>query len=324
MLISKLKYYLEIALKFITLSITKKSSVLDSAGAAHCMRGFDFYSPRKFLSVLVDSGTKYKNIHGGYPRLTHPTYFNEKLFYKKFFGNVKIPESGNKLLTSSFIPESVAADISCPKIIWHSPIAVLPDNSDIPAGHYYLKANHGSDMFAKVKYPMTAEEKRNLELKCLSWLNNDFGFWSGEWWYCVFQKEILLEVSISEDRNSIAIGFYIFHGVIKFIALNKKKDDQAEITWLDEQLKPTTYQSLSYPRVSDFEFLGDLKRLKRNVIEIAGKNDFVRVDVLLGDDGLYYLGEVTFSPGNALSVRPQELEEYLGSAWDLNPMAKND
>lgn len=310
-----MKAYLYIILQLIQIYFSKNRSLFTKVRAEGYSRGVDFYNPLRLLSTLVNSGIEYKRIHGQYPNLVNPKYFNEKIFYKKFFCKFKIPESGNKLLTHFFIPASLKNRIYCPEIVWHSPIPKLPANCDVPAGHYYLKASHGSDMFAKVKYPLTGEEVFQLETKCSRWLENKYGFWTGEWWYCTFQKEILLEKSISNEKNSVAIGFYVFKGVVKFIILNKKVDDISEITWLDENFNPTTYQSPHYNRVSNFSLVGDMKKLKYDVIEVAGDNDFVRVDLLLGDDGKYYLGEMTFSPGNALSVRPDTLEIYLGSAW---------
>ncbi len=283
-----------------------------------CMRGIDFYRPREFFGVLTDAFIKYKNVHGIYPNLIQPNGFNEKIFYKKFFGEFKIPESGNKLLTTSFIPFSIANDITVPEVVWRSKSHFLPENENVEPGYYYLKASHGSDMFKKIEYPINKDKRKLLEIESESWLKNNFGFWSGEWWYCVFEKEIFLEKSISKNSNSVAIGFYVFDKKIKFISLNKKTEDITEITWLNDDFEPLSYQSQSYSRVSNFDVNFDVEKLKSMVVEISGEHDFVRVDILLGDDGVFYLGEMTFSPGNALSVRPQELEKYLGDSWILD------
>ena len=49
--------------------------------------------------------------------------------------------------------------------------------------------------------------------------------------------------------------------------------------------------------------------------KISKQYIFVRVDFILTEDGEIILGELTFSPGNGLSKRPEGIDEYLGSFW---------
>ena len=105
---SNFKDYLQIFKQLIKISISKNSPLFKQKAEEGYMRGTDFYKPTRFLSALVNAGVKCKSTHGKYPDLVDPTDFSEKLFYRKFFGKFEIPESGNKLLTYSFIPESVA------------------------------------------------------------------------------------------------------------------------------------------------------------------------------------------------------------------------
>lgn len=310
-----MRTYIYIFLQIIGIAFTRNSPLFRWNMKPGFMRGIDYYSPARFISVMANAANEYKKTHGKYPNLIKPRRFNEKIFYRKFFDIFKIPESGNKLLTATFIPESLKNDVQCPEIVWHSTTPKLPDNKDIPEGYYYLKANHGSSMFTKVKFPLSQTERDALEKESSVWLKNEFGFWDGEWWYCAFEKEILLEKSVSKNRDSVAIGLYIFNGTIRFVILNKKTEGGDEINWLDENFNLYQVQSSQYPRINDFQLSEDLSLLKDIATSIAGNHDFVRIDLLMGDDEKYYLGEVTFSPGNALTVRPDELEDYLGRCW---------
>src|SRR5262249_32385536 len=147
------------------------------------LRGIDFYKGVKLISTIAFAMYRYRRFHGLYPNLLKPKYFDEKLFKSKFFTELKVPESGNKLLTSSFIPADWKTSISVAKIVWHSPTAKLPRNNEIKSGYYFLKASHGCGMFKT----LTEDEFICLEKICEKWLENDYGLTTGEWWYNTFE-----------------------------------------------------------------------------------------------------------------------------------------
>jgi hypothetical protein len=66
------------------------------------LRGIDFYERRHSLTkALAIALLIFREAHGTFPDLVQPTTFTEKLIWSAFFSEFKIPESGNKLLTSS-------------------------------------------------------------------------------------------------------------------------------------------------------------------------------------------------------------------------------
>lgn len=283
------------------------------------LRGIDFYEGSSLISTLAFAMYDYRQRHGVYPNLLKPRYFDEKLFKSKFFMEMKVPESGNKLLTSSFIPGDLRNSISVAKVIWHSPIAKLPRNNEVMPGDYLLKANHGAGMFKKIRYPLREDELVSLEDTCEKWLRNKFGLTTGEWWYSTFQKEILIEEQVgrSED-NAISWHFYTFDGIIGLIVAHRK----FESDWLGEfSLFDEHFEILAYPKVrrpvKDICLTQDTKnQLRRYASLIGSQFRFVRVDFLVDDNQKIYLGELTFCPGNAINLfLTDELQAYLGSLW---------
>ena len=168
-------------------------SPFNKAPRSGYLRGIDFYKGWRLIHALALAMYFFRQSHGFYPNLLRPVYFDEKLFKLKFFTELKTPESGNKLLTSKFIPAELKASIGVAKIIWHSPMARLPRNDEIVPGAYFLKASHGAGMFKKIRYPLREDELVYLEWLCQEWLKNSYGVTTGEWWYSTFQKEILIE-----------------------------------------------------------------------------------------------------------------------------------
>src|SRR5690242_20689891 len=81
-----------------------KNSPLAAGCEAGYMRGIDFYSQTDLPLAMANSMTLFFGAHGYFPNLMSPRGFNEKIVWSKFFIPFKIPESGNKLLTATFIP----------------------------------------------------------------------------------------------------------------------------------------------------------------------------------------------------------------------------
>ena len=312
--LSKVTAYVETFKQIVLIKLSNTSPYKKSARTGN-LRGIDFYAPLNFYSVLANAMLNYKKTHGVYPNLVKPRGFSEKVFWFKFFGEVKIPETGNKLLTAYFIPENMRHLISCPKIVWHAKQANLPKNDEIPAGSYYLKASHGSNMFKKIQYPLTDQERAVLELTCHQWLAYPYGIETGEWWYNSFEKEILIEKNVSPDDASIAWGFFVFSGEIGFVIMVKKTDTATKVNWLDKNLAMLPYQEDDCVRVGDYQLPSNIEYVKNLCCQIGQSFNFVRIDLLMDANEKYYLGEMTFSPGNAMTLRPAEMEAFLGNLW---------
>lgn len=316
--LSKVPAYIEtfkqLIWQLICIKLSNTSPYKKSARTGY-LRGIDFYAPRNFYSVLAIAMHHYKKAHGVYPNLVSPQGFSEKLFWFKFFGEVKVPETGNKLLTERFIPDHMRHLISCPQIVWHAKQATLPKNDEIPAGSYYLKANHGSNMVEKLQYPLNNQERAVLESACHQWLAYPYGIETGEWWYNSFEKEILIEKSVSSEEASIAWGFFVFSGEIGFVTMVKKTKTATKVNWLDKNFAMLPYQTDDYERIDDYQLPNNIEYAKNLCRQIGQSINFVRIDLLMDANENYYLGEMTFSPNNAMMLRPAEMEANLGNLW---------
>jgi hypothetical protein len=287
------------------------------------LRGIDFYDEPELLRVMALAMAQFRKVHGVFPDLLNPRGFNEKIVWTKFFAEIKIPESGNKLLTSSFIPDDLKNALTCPPIHWHSPVPRLPLNHELAPGYYYMKASHGSGMFKRIRYPLADPERPHLERLCKKWLNTPYGLRNGQWWYNVFEKEILLDPDVTGESRSVAHDFFVFGGRVEHITFHRKTasgaDDAQELTRLDADFRPVpaAFQP-DRPPVREEELPDDIKtRLKEYASRIAAPFPFARVDFVLGQDGCLYLLEVTFSPANGHAKRPAELDRWLGDRWTL-------
>ena len=279
------------------------------------MRGIDFYSRDQLLYVIAFLLTRHEKLFNDKLDLINPSLFCEKINWAKLFREFKIPESGNKLLTSYFIPENLKGTLSCPEIVWHSPSPILPSNEEIETGDYYFKASHGSGMFKRIKYPLSAIAKNDLEALGQSWLSKPYGIHSGEWFYNVFQRELLLEKAVTRETDSTVLLAYVFCDEIEFISAYQKTPAGDRITRYDKNFDLYPIQA-NQKRTDPVLIKNDLReRLVRSAIEVSRQAMNMRVDFLIGDDDEVFLNEVTFTSNDGMPFSGLDFDLQLGKKW---------
>lgn len=279
-------------------------------------RGVEFYTASNLTRAMLNSFFSYRNVHGNYPNLTEPRTFSEKMVWSKFFAPMKVPQSGNKLLTSFFIPDEAKDLVSVPQILWHSPRAGIPSDEDLPPGSYYLKTNFGCNMYQRLEYPL-GTGRAEVDATFARHLAETFGLISGEWWYTAFTRELMIERDVSGGADSIAYCYYVFGGEVALLSVYRKSS--LDSTLLTPNFELFEYQIPGRSR-TDFDMPSARTREKmRRAAELIGRSlPFARIDFLMAPDELFYLGEVTFSPGNALTRWPAHINQRLGDMWQLD------
>ena len=280
------------------------------------LRGIDYYTPFQINWVLAKALLQYKKKYTQYPNLVEPKSFNEKVIWFKFFGLIKIPQSGNKLETFELVPEDFRDSVICLPIVWHSENPKLPENDEMTPGVYYLKANHGSGMFDRITYPLTQSKRFELEEKGRKWLERDFGWHNGEWWYNTFTPSLMIERCVTGNSDSISWNFYVLNGKISIVGLSLKTiDGKKYATWLDHDFRELSCQS-ELPPVPSYDVGSKQNEMMKIALGIARSFSSIRVDFLLGENEQIYLCELTFSPGNGTTRRPQEVDALLTAGWE--------
>ena len=280
-------------------------------------RGIDFYSAADLPRVLATATAQFEKSHGRFPNLIQPQRYTDKIFWSKFFRQMKVPETGNKLMTASFIPEGLRDAIQVPPVVWHSTEPRVPRSDEVEPGTYYLKANLGSDRYARVKYPITDAQAEALDSEFEAHLTRDYNWWRGEWWYHVFERELLLERAIGSSEHSTSWNFLVIGGEVARIAVYQKLEGgTVRKTHLTPDFEPLPGDELSQA-VYRLPSAETLERMSTAARGIGAPLRFVRVDFLLDDEERPYLGEVTFTPGNAVARLSEEMDIELGAMWDL-------
>ena len=279
-------------------------------------RGIDFYSAGAFPWVLHLTAEHFRLAHGRYPDMLKPQLLSDKLYLSKFFRPMKVPETGNKLLTHSFIPEEARELVRSPEIVWRSKEARVPRGTEVEPGVYYLKTSHGCDMYRRLVYPISNAQAQALDREFGGYLKVRYGARGGEWWYSTFEPELLLEKAVGSAETSTSFNYYVIAGeVVMLVPYQKHADGNRKSYYTPD------FTLLPEDTPGHVEFTQPSESTKARLLEaarmIGERLSFARVDFLLDDEEQLYLGEVTFTPGNALSRISRELDLKLGQAWDL-------
>ncbi len=282
-------------------------------------RGIDYYSAAILPTVIVSAAKQFHQAHGRFPDIISPQRYSDKIFWAKFFRTLKVPETGNKLLTASFIPDNARDLVRCAPIVWHSPKPRVPRAGEIEPGVYYLKANFGADRYRRVTYPMSDAEAEALDAEFAGHLVKDYNWWRGEWWYNLFARELLLEPAIGSAEFTTSWNYLVIGGEVELIiAYQKLADGASRKSYFTPAFEPLPQQDGSPAAVAELPSQRARERMRAAARAIGAPLRFVRVDFLLDDDDEPFLGELSFAPGNAVARLSDELDLRLGLAWDLS------
>ena len=278
------------------------------------MRGVDFYSGRDLLHAMAFAMARFQQAHGIFPDLTTPVGTQQKLFWRKFLGLLKVPESGDKLNHMRLMPPSLRRVVAVPDVVWRSATARLPDNAAIEPGWYFLKANHGSRFNAQVQFPLSEVERTRLEGLAAGWLETGYGLRDGEWWYSTIPRRIFLERSLSGGGAIVTWEFVMVNGAFAGVNAVKRVDGVAHVVWMRPDFTLHEFQDPAALAVVDPPPLPSRDRLLEIVFALARPFNFVRVDLHLVGDRIY-LSEFTLSPANALAILPPVVDELRNRLW---------
>ncbi|MFO1056267.1 MAG: hypothetical protein U1E53_04795 [Dongiaceae bacterium] len=280
-------------------------------------RGADRLDRAGLVRALQQTCNRFAIRQGYAPDLFRPRRYLEKLVWRKFFANLPVPQSGNKLLVASFIPPHLAGQVQAAPIVWQSRSPALPANEAIAAGWYYLKSNHGSGNVLRVRYPLEPAERTRLERTAEEWLRTPYPPQSFEWWYDAFPRALLLERSVTADERACTWSYPAFPDGVPYVNVNRKTRRGVQAIRLTPSLDPLPerHQPRDYERLPDWETHFDAAAAARIAREIAAPLGFARIDLLFGPDGACFLNEVTLTPNNAEAYLHPELDERLGALW---------
>ena len=273
---------------------------------------------------------KYRIRMGKELNLENPRTFNEKLQWLKLYN--RRPEYTllvDKYRVREFVSQRIGPEHLIPLLgVWDSPDQI--DFSALPR-QFVLKCNHNSGLGMCICRDKSRLNIRKVRAGLRRGLKEDNFYEGREWPYKNVERKIICEKYMEdtgENRCNTArpegltdYKIFCFHGQprLTMIATDRFTDHPAynyfdnEFHWLPIDWGSPRSETLTVRKPEKFA----------EMLDIAGKLSegipFVRVDLYLVDNQIYF-GEMTFFDGGGMDrVSPESWDETLGSWITLPP-----
>jgi hypothetical protein len=252
--------------------------------------------------------------------LKNPRTLNEKIQWRK------LHEHDPRLTTFS---DKIAAKVEVAKLVGPEHVIenlwVGTNPEEIPWDElkppYVIKTNHssGCNLFVR-RGDVVDREAITRELK--KQLRFDHSHKWREWAYKNIKRGILIERMLDFPAGNVAanVRFFVYHGKARYlyVVVNSNEMGKPTIDYFDIDWNPLDVCEVGFPRaIGGVERPANLDKAVAIAEKIAAEFDFVRMDMYLVDDRIYF-GEATFYP--CAGVARQEPSEWglrFGEPWKI-------
>jgi len=325
--------------KLITLTKTNVKKFLGHICYSYAgYKVFDF--SKRLNGYKKERNSIYQKI-GYYPDLKNPKSFNEKVLWKKIYDrNPLLPVISDKYKVREYI-KGVIGEKEAEKLL--VPLLYVTDKPEnIPFDtfpeEYVIKPNHASGKIIFVekiekqkKYTIIERQKTTILSDCKAsreqiinvcnkWLSTPYGFCNHEWAYQKIKRKIIIEKLLLDNSQKIPVDFKfeVFHGKCHFIQVWYDRFVRINRAWYTPDWKYINIQGSTSQ--SKYKKKPDKLESMIKLAELLGKPfDFVRVDLYLVDNRIYF-GELTSYPKSGrISFNPASFDFELGSKWKVVP-----
>ncbi|WP_245763338.1 ATP-grasp fold amidoligase family protein [Paraburkholderia diazotrophica] len=264
-----------------------------------------------FLSLL------HKKCIGRYPKLIHPTTFNEQILQRNLHPDPRYVPLTDKIAVREYVEKKLGREhlvplIAAPEIFTREVFDRLPSS-------FVMKANHGSTFVEIVRDKSTTSFEKLKELAD-RWLSTSFYRVARERHYQSIEPRIFFEKLLLDKQGQIPADFklHCFGGrtgrPIMYTLLisdrfgNDTHGDVFDENWnvMDVMIGPYTRSPVPPPRPKHFD------AVLQAATRLCEDFDYVRVDLYAPDDEVYF-GELTFTPGaGVLPFTPDHIDYEWG------------
>jgi TupA-like ATPgrasp len=260
---------------------------------------------------------QYRNRFGRYPDPLHPKTFNEKIQSRKLFDRRPILATmTDKYAVRDYVAARVG-DAVLP-VLYH----VTENPSDLPFSslpdRYVVKATHGSGWVHLVKSREVRDEPAIVKL-CESWLSQNFYEMTCEWAYKNIPRRIIVEEFLDNGADESAEDFklFTFNGRVEFIQVDLDRFSNHKKTFFDRDWNRVDLRQECDNFPGPIAKPRSLGALIACAEALAQGIDFVRVDLYIVKDKIYF-GELTTTPGNGFfRFDPPAFDEHFGNLWKM-------
>lgn len=286
------------------------------------------HSPDAFVQRIKDSAKQlipdaiflsllHRKHVGRFPKLFHPTTFNEKILRRSLRPDPRYGALTDKLAVRDYVRAKVGEQylvplISAPEVFTRAVFDSLPNA-------FVMKANHGSS-FVEVVWDKSQRTFENLQTLASRWISTDFYKIGRERHYREIQPRIFFESLLLDERGQIPADYKVhcFGGrpgrpMMYIVVISDRfgkdtRGDVYDVQWnhLDVGIGP--YARSATPAASP----KNLEQILETAAVLSEDFNYVRVDLYAPNNSVYF-GELTFTPGaGVVPMRPDRVDFEWG------------
>ncbi|KAA0998926.1 hypothetical protein FVF58_43085 [Paraburkholderia panacisoli] len=274
-------------------------------------------SAKQFIPDAIFLSLLHRKHIGRFPKLFHPTTFNEKILQRSLRPDPRYGALTDKLAVRAYVKAKVGEKYLVPLIA--SPTVFTRAVFDTLPNSFVMKANHGSSFVEVVrdKSQQTFESLQNLADR---WTSTDFYRIARERHYRDIQPRIFFEHLLLDERGQIPADYKVhcFGGrpgrpmmFIVVISDRFGKDTRGDVydaQWnhLDVGIGPYARSPTPAPPPEN------LQAILETAAILSEDFNYVRVDLYAPNNDVYF-GELTFTPGaGVVPMRPDRVDFEWG------------
>lgn len=260
---------------------------------------------------------------GYYPNLKNPVSFNEKIIYLAlYYKNPNIAIAANKVTAKDYIAERIGKEYVVPMIGAYDDLDEI--NFEQLPNKFVCKANDGWGANEVIVVD-------NKDTCCFDYLKTIMSNWLYPWssyYYqnlCITDEKIETKVLIEEFIESDSeVGltdfkFYCCNGKPKFALVVSGRNKSETRTFVDMDWNPIPVARKGKRTSGNPMKPNNLSKMIDLAEKLAEGFPLVRIDFYEANNKVY-VGEMTFTPGMFLGLRPIEMDYKLGELLDLSEL----
>ena len=285
-----------------------------------------FYKKKISYMLKDERNEMKKKYHRVFKRelnLDNPRNFNEKLHFRKCYGNrERMAFFADKFKVREYVKEVLGEDYLIPLLEVYDKLTVK-DLEELP-NEFVVKTNHGSGSnHIEIVKNKDKVDLNKIVRKMNKALCEKFGFATNELYYQLIEPKVIVEKSLVVDGKipkDYKIQCFNKSGDIRmFIQVDNGRFGKHERNIYDENwnLLELKHNS-SYDHISSVKEPENFELMKELARKIAKNFDYIRVDFYEINKKIYF-GEITQVHGGGLeNLKPEKWEGIWGELWELD------
>jgi len=253
-----------------------------------------------------------------WPNFIKPRRFSEKLWSRQLHDrDPKLTVISDKLLVRDYVASKVGINYLVP-LLWRGDNPEEIPFDELP-NKFVIKTNHGCE-YNIIVYDKTKLDREKAKQQLKKWLGENFGqdtFLGIAWGYKNIRPTIFIE-SFIEDHGKVPVDykFWCFSGKIEFISLHFDRFENYSTLSFSRNFELGGGLNFGLPLYSGtFKVPSNYKEIVRVAESLAEGFDFIRVDLYMVENKIYF-SELTPYPGGVTTrFVPVKQDFQLGEKW---------